>query len=280
MSHFALLPAKSLIANRYRIIEILSDAPHAHVYKVKDTHNQNAVQVVKEISSCFLDLFQVDFMGQASVLANLNHPTLLRQTDFFQQNEHGYLVMEHITANSLESVLPKTNMTKTLIWISTLCEVLIYLHNQPKPVIFGHLYRENIFIDRDGGLKLAHASITKEMLIRSLEFSGYCLGIKHTMSFDPFIPPELWMTVAFSPLSDIYNLGVVFWHLITGVHPIVMPFITDNLPFEEYAPQISSELKVLITKALQRNVDDRWQSVAELKAALEQTPEYAEYQQK
>ncbi len=77
-------------------------------------------------------------------------------------------------------------------------------------------------------------------------------------------------------ISDIYSLGVLLYQLLTGRTPHETPIqVINNIPFpklREINDNISRDMEDIILKALQRNPEDRYQSIDDFKEIL-----YKEY---
>src|SRR5690242_14337038 len=99
-----------ILAGRYRITGVLDTGDGATIYHAEDTHLPGRIVALKAMSLAGLPadaqpVAREQFATQAQLFARLNHPGLAVVTDFFDDAEHGYLVMERVPGQSLASFL-------------------------------------------------------------------------------------------------------------------------------------------------------------------------------
>lgn len=266
----ALQPNTILLA-RYRIMAMLGGGGQGAVYQARDLNFPDARRLVavKEMLVTAPDpnLRQIalkTFQREANILATLSHPAIPKIYDFFDQNDRAYLVMEYINGNDLEAILNKTKklpMEKIIEWAIDLCDVLFYLHSyQPEPIIFRDMKPANIMIDSLGKVRLIDFGIAKIFVQNEKQTQigteGYCA-------------PEQYKGMA-NPLSDIFGMGSTLHQVITRTDPrLFPPFTFRERPLADYNDEAAPELQAIIDKATSTEPKDRFQSCAEMKAALE-----------
>ena len=73
-----------------------------------------------------------------------------------------------------------------------------------------------------------------------------------------------------SPLTDVYSLAATLHHAITRTDPsLEPPFSFASRPLRDFSPQAPEALEDILSKALEANPEDRYQSATEMKEALE-----------
>ncbi len=173
--------------------------------------------------------------------------------------------MEYIDGHTLEEMIDTLDEDEyfpedaILEWGIKVAEVLEYLHNKPQPVIFRDMKPDNIMIVKDGGFKLIDFGI-------SCIFQGpRGKTTLHTLLSEGYAPQEQWLGKA-EPRSDVYSLGATLHHLATKIHP--RDLAPDFPPPDQLNSFMSRELSMVILRALEPKMVDRYQTVTEMKKAL------------
>ena len=84
---------------------------------------------------------------EAELLRRLNHSSLPRMTDYTEQDDKCYLVMEYIKGKSLNEYLKTNNLLsfeEILTITRTILRIFQYLHSQKPPIYYGDLKPENL----------------------------------------------------------------------------------------------------------------------------------------
>lgn len=265
------LQANTVLQRRYKILGVLGGGGMGTVYQARDLNfpDVRKLVAVKEMLNPTTDpalhaSTLKTFQREANILATLNHPAIPKIFDFFDQNDRVYLVMEYINGRDMESLLVQTKelpIEKIIEWSIDLCDVVEYLHTQPKPIVFRDLKPSNIMIDSFGKVRLIDFGIAKI----------FDSGVKkHTMiGTEGYCAPEQYkgdVTI----LSDIYSLGATLHHILTRKDPrLEPPFSFGERPIIDLNPAAPDILVSVVEKALEFEPANRFQSCAEMKAELE-----------
>lgn len=211
------------------------------------------------------------FLNEAQILAQINHPGVVRVRDFFEANGTAYIVMDYEDGEPLsqalqrERTLPEDRVRRLLGDILPALEVvhsLGYLHRDIKPA---NLYRRS-----DGRHILIDFGAARQALGRRSK--------SVTSVFSPgYSPIEQYLVdgKGYGPWTDIYAVGSVLYHCVAGVAPIEAPARVLDDPLrraeEIAAGRYSQTLLRLIDRAIAVRPNERFQSVAQVQAALEAT---------
>lgn len=198
------------------------------------------------------------------MLALLNHPNLPQVTDYFTERGKHYIVMEFVEGETLEDYLdrrgPPVSEAEARGWAAQLCDVLGYLHRQQPPVIFRDLKPANVMLTPDGQLKLIDFGIAR----------FYKPGKQKDtlmMGTPGFAPPEQYGRGQTDARSDLFSLGVTLHVLLTDYDVEQSPW--SYPPVRTLNAGVSPALERIIAKATAMNVAERYQSAAEMRAALD-----------
>jgi serine/threonine protein kinase len=205
-----------ILNNRYRIVKLLGQGGFGAVYRAWDI-NLSRPCAVKENMDASPEA-QVQFGREATILANLIHPNLVRVTDyFFLPGQGQYLVMDYVEGEDLQGMLERTgtqlNDAQALDWTGQVCDALNYLHSQNPPIIHRDIKPANIKITPEGKAILVDFGIAK-IYDPNLKTT---LGARAVTS--GYSSPEQYGQGKTDPRSDIYSLGATLYTLLTGQAP-------------------------------------------------------------
>jgi len=258
-----------MLANRYLIVKRVGQGGMGAVYQATDTRLGHKLVAVKEMSDAAItnplekQQARQAFEQEAQMLAKLNHPNLPRVTDHFSETGKQYLVMDFIDGQTLEEILNQMSGfldEKAVVnWGMQLCEVLDYLHHQRPPVIFRDLKPANIMLDRGGKVKLTDFGIARLFKLGKAA---------DTASFGTagYAPPEQYGKGQTDARSDTYALGATLHHLLTKRDPAQTPF--SFLPVRSLNPKVSQAVDQVISRAVEQDPNQRWQSARQMQRAL------------
>ncbi len=264
----ALPPAQpSLLNGRYRVQRPLAQGGMGAVYAVSDAQQPGAVWALKEMDIAQVDPVEqqaavADFRREATLLAALDHANLVKVVDHFAAGGKEYLVMECVQGETVESFLrlrPRT-AAQVLPIALQLCDVLDYLHGRMPPIIYRDLKPSNAMIEHATGLvKLIDFGIAR------FYKPGKQKDTK-MMGTPGFAPPEQYGNGQTDARSDIFALGVTLHVMLTEYDVEQSPW--SYPPARTLNPEVSPALERVIVRATAMRVADRYQSAAELHAAL------------
>jgi len=261
------LETGQIINERYRIVTELGQGGFGAVYRAWDI-NLNKPCAVKENLATAPEA-QRQFKREASVLANLTHPNLPRVIDHFSLPGEGqYLVMDFVDGEDLATVVEReksVSTEKALNWINQVADALIYMHKQKQAVIHRDIKPANIRLTPDGNAMLVDFGLVK----------FYDPSQRTTMgarAITPgYAPPEQYGHGRTDARTDIYALGATLYILLTGQEPLESVIrVTGKvlLPVHNIKPSIPAHIGKAIEKAMSLEPDQRFQNVAEFKAAI------------
>lgn len=276
-SSYELAPG-TFLQNRYRVERVLGKGGMGYVYVVRDEHfadpHITPLRSMKEMIPRFQDLQNnmVNFRREARVLELLRHPNIPRVYDSFEQFSRAYLILEYIEGLDLEQVLatspgtspdaPPAPLSPAAVgnWMIQLCDIVSFLHMQTPPIIFRDLKPSNVILTPDNRIVLIDFGIAKVFESDEPQTNVGTQG---------YAAPEQYERSA-EIRSDIYAIGAMMHHLLTGVDPRKKPFsFYQRLP-RSVNPAISPELEKVVMKCLEQEKDLRYQTAADLKQALKQ----------
>ncbi len=264
--------------DRYHILEQIGEGGMAVVYKAYDTRLEREVAIKIIRKEAFppesLDRIFKRFEREAKALARLAHPNIVKVHDYGEYEGSPYLVMEYQPGGTLKAMLGKpldgSDVSKLLIPIANALE---YAHQ--KGILHRDVKPSNILIAENGEPMLTDFGIAKILNLsvgQTLTSTGFGVGTPEYMA------PEQGLGKDLDGRTDIYSLGVVLFELFTGRKPytadtplaILLMHMNDPLPHPRIVVQgMAVEIEKVILKALAKDPVNRYQSMKELKLALE-----------
>jgi len=282
------LQADRLLAGRYRIVRLLARGGMGAVYLAEDTRLGGAQVAVKEMASTFArgdtEAFARavgEFEREAAMLARLRHAHLPRVSDRFEEGGKHYLVMEYIHGQTLRAVIQQAGgqlpLAQALDYADQLCDVLTYLHNQQPPIIYRDLKPANVMVVSDDGPSTIddsgqHGRSAQLVLIDFGIARFYRPGrdsdtaVYGTLGY---APPEQYGKGQTDARTDVYALGVLLHHALTGYDPSSSPFALP--PPRALNPAIPPEVAAAIERATANDREARFPDIAAFRAALRAT---------
>jgi outer membrane protein assembly factor BamB/tRNA A-37 threonylcarbamoyl transferase component Bud32 len=267
-----LLERNVVLQGRYEIEQVLGVGGMSTVYRARDLRFVNVIRycAIKEMPDTSPDvktgqLRMANFEREASLLATLSHPGIVRIYDYFAENGRAYLVLEYIEGKDLEELLDQTagpmRESDVLNWAIQICQVLSYLHrHKPQPIVFRDMKPSNIMVTGEK-VTLVDFGIAK---VFQSDKKGTMIGT------EGYSPPEQYRGLA-EPRGDIYALGATMHHLLTNSDPRnETPFTFHERPPRQLNNRVSPWMESIIMRALEYEIDRRWATADEMLAALEE----------
>jgi len=265
-----------MLQNRYRIVSLLGQGGMGAVYRAWDTRLNIPVALKEMTPQSGLDanlLVQLrqQFQQEAAVMARLNHPHLVRVTDFFEEENNVYLVMDFVKGENLadritrQGALPEA---KVLAWAEQLLHALDYCHNQG--IIHRDVKPQNVIIRPDGQAMLVDFGLVKLWDPSDPHTRTAMRG----MGTPEYAPPEQYEAEMghTDPRSDVYGLGATLYHALAGQAPptatLRMASPERFVPVRGLNPHVRPEAETVVLRAMELARSRRWQSAGEMAAAL------------
>jgi serine/threonine protein kinase len=276
------------VLHRYKILKVLGGGGFSLVYLAEDTQaarnvvikeylpssqatrleGETVESISAETNSGFMQGMQ-RFFEEAAVLAKLQHPNIVRVTDFFRENNTVYLVMEHEDGADLRAYLKRQGGQLSEKFIRTVfMQILDGLREIHK---LGMLHLDikpsNIWLRPGGRPLLLDFGATQSA------FKGNKRAGAHTLTLG-FAPIEQHRRGHIGAWTDLYAVGASMYACMGGKAPISSPERAERDKLKPAVKQFkryySRQLLETVDWCLQMNQTERPQTVDDLAAALSQ----------
>jgi serine/threonine protein kinase len=258
----------TLLGGRYRVQSTLGAGGMAVVYKAEDAVLGRTV-ALKTLHRRYAETpsFQRRFRQEARAMACLDHENIVKVYDISQNGEAPFIVAECVAGGDIGSLLNKhsgrrLNEQFTRRMAAQLLRALSYAHG--RGVIHRDIKPSNILLAAGGTVKVADFGIA-----RIVEEDGAEVGGPgEIVGSARYISPEQLMGKEATPRSDVYSVGVLLYHCLTGRAPfsgdvksLARQHIHGNpTPPRKLNKKISPHIEAVILKALAKDPDDRYSS--------------------
>lgn len=281
-----LLPG-DMISDRYKIVEMIGSGGMGDVYLAEDTTMKRNVAVKVLAEKFSQDRKQVkSFENEARTVSQLNHQNILTVHDFVYGDNTNFIISEFIEGETLRAKLQSgpLDLAKALKITRQIASALEAAH--AKGIVHRDVKPENIIVKEDGLVKVLDFGIAKLTKQRKPEdeldqtglgeeagTSGF--GTVNYMSCEQVRGEEV------DARTDIWSLGVCLYEMLTGVPPFKGEKLVDTVASiiqSEPAPlgqQIPESLKTIVSKALKKNRDKRYQTMREFADDLKRSSKTA-----
>jgi serine/threonine protein kinase len=264
-----------VLARRYDILAEAGRGAMGHVYKARDreTNEIVALKLLKpEIAS---DQAMIDrFKSELLFARRITHKNVCRVYEFNRVEGIAYTSMEFVEGESLRSVLKRfgsVTQRKGIDLALQMCSGLKEAHAQG--IVHRDLKPENVMIDAHGNVKIMDFGIARSMEALTL-VTGAMIGTPAYMA------PEQAAGKQVDHRADIYAVGLMLYEMFTGVQPfrgdnaitIALKHINEApAPPREIEPSISSAIEQAVLHCLEKDPDNRFQSMADLESVLQRS---------
>lgn len=260
---------------RYTLVEEIRCDDYVREYTAKDENLQRLVTInVIRHSQDYSKEFSDQFLSEGRALAQLNHPNILKVFDYGQDRGYLYLVTEYIQGTPLEKILGKPmEWQKAIDIILPVIETLDYAHE--KDIIHRDLTPANILLTQENNLPIISnfrlSQIIEEEETRDLTTTNVGLGSPFYMS------PEQGKGATVDYRADIYAAGAIFYELVTGkklfdaqngMEVVIKQVTSKPIHPRKFIPDLPESIENVILKALDKDPDNRFQSMREFADAL------------
>ena len=269
-----------VVVGRYEILSRLGSGGTSTVYKALDLVLKRFVAVKLLRAGTRTQEQLVRLQREARAICLLKHPNIIDAFDFVVDgNNVPVLAMEYVDGVSLDDLIKRKGpleLDDAIRVCEQICSALNYAHSHN--IMHRDLKPANIIVQNTNPIEI---KIIDFGIAKLSDEDGSLTNAGEIVGTPSFISPEQAQGGKVDYRSDIYSLGCLMYKILTGRNPFRGATVMETLQAQIHddAPtlmegnasrEFPDELEEIIAKALKKNPDERFQSMNEVSAALDE----------
>ncbi len=264
----------------YRVLERIGKGGMGEVFKVADTEG-NLFALKRLPRELVSEEGLSRFKREALAASSLEHRNIVRFIELVEHEGRPHILMEHLEGRTLKYYLKDEeplDLNNVFAVSIQLAEGLASAH--AKGIVHRDLKPGNIFVTRDGSVKLLDFGIAKLVdavtgtdvtRLERITRTGQILGTAEYMA------PEQARGEAIDARADVFSFGCVLYQMLTGRSPFAGENVLEKFgsimnddpePLRELVPSVPEPLTFLAERCLEKNANDRPQTMTDVLSEL------------
>jgi len=262
--------ARAFSVAGYEIVRELGRGGMGVVYQARQTALDRTVALKMVLAGSHAGSEErLRFRIEAEAVARLTHPNIVQIYEVGQQDGLPYFSLEYMDGGSLEDLLTGTPLParRAVELVETLARAVHSAHI--RGIVHRDLKPANILMTADGAPKIADFGLAKRLDGAGQTETGMVMGTPRYMA------PEqaAGRSHEVGPAADIYALGVILYHLLTGQTPFndenslkLMARVVKEEPprLRQLTPGVPRDLETICLKCLEKPIEKRYASALDL----------------
>ncbi len=271
--------AKSLILGNYTILDKIGAGGMGQVFKAEHRRMKRVV-AIKTLPKAFLkDAAAVArFQREVEAAAKLSHPNIVAAFDADEAGDVNFLVMEFVAGSDLSAFVKKYGplpVAKAVNYILQAARGLDYAHKHG--VIHRDIKPANLLLDSEGTVKILDMGLARFDTASNVATQAELTGSGAVMGTVDYMAPEQALSAKHADArADVYSLGCSLYYLLTGRAAYDGDSMMAKLlahreqPTPSLGTEVPEEVQAVFQKMVAKKFEDRFQTMSEVVAALEQ----------
>jgi serine/threonine protein kinase len=268
-----------IIQGRYKLIDERGSGSMAVVYIARDldTNRIYAVKALNRKAANDAELLQ-RFWREFDLLKQLTGPHVIRPVAWGEDRDMHYIVMDYVDGHTLKYLVERNGPMPPRDAIDVTIQVALGLESAAeKGIVHRDVKPQNIILTVDGMVKLTDFGLARSHTSPPITISNVFLGTPYYVA-----PEQADNGRSADTRSDLYSLGCVFFEMVTGRVPfegdsavdVVVQHLRSAIPsINSLRPELPLAYDAFIQKALAKQSGQRFQTVKDFIAGLEQLRE-------
>jgi eukaryotic-like serine/threonine-protein kinase len=256
--------------SHYSILEKLGEGGMGVVYKAHDTKLDRLVALKFLPQHIAVGKEERDrFLQEARAASAVLHANICVIYDMAEYENQQFIVMEYVDGQTLRQIIPISKFQDAIGYAIQIGEALHEAHNHG--IVHRDVKPENIMVNSKNQIKVMDFGLAK------LKGSLKLTRTSSTVGTLAYMAPEQIQGGEIDARGDIFSFGIVLFEMLTGQLPFrgeheaaMMYSIMNEEPESvlKYRPDLSPELDRIDHRALEKDPEDRYQSIADMVSEL------------
>ena len=237
------------------------------------------------------------FVQEAKAASALNHPNILTIYEIGEADSTKFIATEFIDGETLRQCLKREPMKIGVVLDLTIQIATALSAAHQAGIVHRDIKPENIMLRHDGIVKVLDFGLAKLVVANALDVDTQS-PTKPLLKTEPgsvvgtaiYMSPEQARGIEVDTRTDIFSLGVVIYEMVTGHSPFARPTSSEVMavllndsepqPLARYSREAPEELERIISKALRKNRDERYQTIKDLLLDLQNLKQDMEFERR
>jgi len=261
------VPSGTVLAGKFRIVEIVGRGGMGVVYKAEDTKLRRPVALKFLPAKMLRDQQARDrFVVEARAVAALSHPNICTIHEIHDEQDTPFIEMEYVEGRTLKARMKQPlAVAEAVDFAIQVAEALEEAHQ--KGVIHRDIKSSNIMVTERGQIKVMDFGLARVRGETRHTQEGTTLGTVAYMSTEQARGEDV------DQRTDVWSFGVVLYEMLSGRLPfrgendasILYSVVHEEVkPLKETQPGIPPELHRIVHRALKKDIKARYTSAAEM----------------
>ena len=261
----------------YELLELLARGGMGVVYKALQISLNRTVALKMIQAGVLATPAEVKrFHTEAEAIAHLQHPNIVAVHEIGEHNGQHYFSMDYVTGRTLADIVRDGPLSplRAATYVKTISSAVHYAHQHG--IIHRDLKPANVIIDENDQPRITDFGLAKRLDDCQLSTTHHQLTLSGQVLGSPnYLPPEQAEPKRgpAGPASDVYALGAILYHLITGRPPFQAESLTtllrqvieaDSVAPRSLNPSIPPDLETICLKCLEKEPHRRYASAQAL----------------
>lgn len=207
--------------------------------------------------------------AEMDVSRKLDHPNIIKIFDTCVEKDYAYIVMEYFPGTTLEHYCSFQNLLplhRTIGMVFKCAMALDYAYRQG--IVHRDIKPANILVDENDNVKVTDFGLALNISKKSASDSTFIMGV----GSPAYMSPEQIKGYPLNQKTDLFSLGVVLFHMLTGRLPfraknpaqLIYKIINTEPPLvSQINSELPEQLDQVIRKALEKDLYSRYKNGAD-----------------
>ena len=256
---------------RYEVVDLIGQGGMGALYRARDPRIGRYVAIKLLRRDYDTPELRDRFSREARAAGSLSHPNIVTIYDVGEEDGLPFIAMEYVRGETFADLVclrPPLSVLRKVQLTEEVCAGLAHAHEAG--IVHRDIKPANLIVGPEGTVKILDFGIAK-LSATGITLPGAIMGTLNYMS------PEQVNGTPVDARADIFSVGAVLYELLSHqpafpghVPDEVLDRIVNGIPtpITEYCPDLDPRLVLLVDRALEKNPDLRFQSIAAVQREL------------